>query len=236
MRAALALVCLLACASPALAGNTCYPGSPPSAALPNQAHPDRWPPYGALGFDAGSPVPWGFYWFYFCLEGGHWQGYYNIFAFADQGSLKIAPNQSLYEWINARKDEIDGQPADKRWDFIITLRKQYARPWGECPEEIARNGPQAAHCRLANDAARAAKPADPPPPGPEVWRVKPSGTAKTRVVYQLIPVSPPRRGGLTTPLLTVPIGTECDQSVRTVVDGSTYMGVTGGLAVCERQP
>lgn len=81
-------------------------------------------------------------------------------------------------------------------------------------------------------------PIDLPPPPAEVWKVKPSGTAKTRVVYTVTPTM--TKGPLTSPLITVPIGTECNQAVRydeklSATSAITYMGVPGGIAVCEKQ-
>lgn len=75
-----------------------------------------------------------------------------------------------------------------------------------------------------------------PPPGTEVWKVKPTGTATERVIFTLVNG---KRGPLTNPVKYVSIGTVCDQLVR--VDEplgpllTTYMGVPGGIAVCAKQ-
>ena len=80
-------------------------------------------------------------------------------------------------------------------------------------------------------------PRPPPPPPSETWKVKASGTAINRVVYT---ISGGRRAALTNPLRTVPIGSPCDPAVRVEESLGTavtvYMGVPGGIAVCERQP
>lgn len=61
------------------------------------------------------------------------------------------------------------------------------------------------------------------------WKVKPPGP---RVVYTLVAG---KRGPLTNPVQYVAAGTSCDPSIR--VDEPllklTYMGVPGGIAVCE---
>lgn len=77
----------------------------------------------------------------------------------------------------------------------------------------------------------------PPPPAPEVWKVKPSGTAATRVVYTVTPTL--TRGPLTNPLINVDIGATCNPAVTVTeklgLTVTTYMGVPGGIAVCVKQ-
>jgi hypothetical protein len=69
-------------------------------------------------------------------------------------------------------------------------------------------------------------------PPPAVWTVK--GPGATRVVYSYIAATN-KRGVVTN--LTVPVGSPCDPSIKVVETlgtlVTTYMGVPGGIAVCE---
>jgi hypothetical protein len=234
MRAALIVAlsaCMLVCAPSVQAEAACYPGVAPTAELPAIPMPSTWPPYWSIP-DPTAPT-WGFIYF-FCLQDGKWTAYYDIANFVDFVPFLTA-GQTLVQFVKQQTDALDAlKTPQARRAFIDGFRVQYARNWGSCTGQITGNGPHADKCRTANNVAWNAKPADPPPPGPEVWRVKPTGTAATtRVVYRVLAG---KLAGPTSPLRTVAVGTLCDQSIRIEASPSTYMGVSGGVAVCERQP
>lgn len=103
-----------------------------------------------------------------------------------------------------------------------------------CSPDTAATTPVCGELLTAIAAARAVlKLPAPQPPGSEVWKVKASGTSKTRVVYTLRPDL--TRGPLTSPLISVTVGTVCDPTVKIVESGVVYMKVDGGVAVCEKQ-
>lgn len=113
---------------------------------------------------------------------------------------------------------------------------------GQCFDEITNNTPNAPICRELQTAMKdALAVVNPAPPSPtDVWKVKPSGTAATRVVYTVVNG---KRGPLALnpdgTTKTVAVGTVCDQSVKITETIGTlvnvYMGVPGGIAVCAKQ-
>lgn len=136
------------------------------------------------------------------------------------------------DWIESQLAV--GQAADKAGLLDALYAKLVIAP--DCLIEIKNNTANAPICRDLTTAATAVVTAlnPPPAPAPTGWAVKASGTATTRVVYAYIAATN-KRGALTGQ--TVAVGSPCDSSIR--VDErigtllTTYMGVPGGIAVCE---
>lgn len=174
----------------------------------------------------------GWYVFWFCQdEFQRWNGW-SLFCShgrCDQSLWLAVEVEILRELQPGRAASADGS-----WQANVKPIR--------CRDQVRDNGPDAAVCAhlLAHvDPIAIALNPVPPVPPPEIWRVRPSGTSTSRVVYLTVTVAGQlRRGSLTSPLITVDVGTVCDPAIRVddPITGLIYMGVPGGIAVCAKQP